>query len=268
MSLTQPLIIDSSGAVVYLPKQADVEGLANLAAPDPYVDTVDQDYPYGTRAVIGERVFHYGRASSDGITTPGRMAQNGSIYNDDGLQDAHEGSSTAVAIAVGDTSIIFSDTNSNHTANWFRRGWLIAFYSATTYPLQILSSTAAGTTSTYTMLDPFPLADGDGALFATVHQSIYAKMRNRAAGFSTQAAAVGMPLVIFAASYYGWMQTWGPCYCVATATFGNASYERLCTVAYDGSIRPTSFATAEQRVGHLLPQLEDDDSFMMLQIAP
>ena len=126
-------VINQDGAVVYLPKNSNVEGLPNLAEPDPYVDTVSQAYPLGTRAVIGERVYHYGKASSDGITTPGRLAQNGSVYNDDGLQDSHEGSSTAVAIAVGDKSIIYTDTNSSHVANWFRRGWLIAFYSATTY---------------------------------------------------------------------------------------------------------------------------------------
>ncbi len=261
-------LINQDGAVVYLPKNSNVEGLPNLAEPDPYVDTVSQAYPLGTRAVIGERVYRYGKASSDGITTPGRLAQNGSVYNDDGLQDSHEGSSTAVAIAVGDKSIIYTDTNSSHVANWFRRGWLIAFYSATTYTLQILSNTAAGTTMTVTMVDGFPLIDANGALFATIHQSIYSQMRNRAAGFSTVAATVGMPSTIFAASYFGWMQTWGPCYTVATVTFGDQAYERMCTVAYDGSVRPTSFATAEQRVGHLLPQIEDNDSFMMLQIAP
>lgn len=256
------------GAVVYLPRMADVEGLANLAIPDPYAESISQEYPYGTRAVIGERVFRYGKASSDGIANTGRLVQSGNIYKADGSEDCWEGGSTAVAVVPGDTSIIYSDTNSSHVKNWFRRGWLIAFYAIQMYTLQILSSTAAGTTTTLTMLDAFPEADSNGALFATLHPSIYSKMQNRQSGFSTQAATVGGALKAISSNYYGWTQTWGPFYCVATATFGNASYERFCTAAYDGTIRPTQYGTAEQRVGHLLPWHQDDDSFMMLTIAP
>ncbi len=261
-------IRSNDGAVVYLPKNPEAESLPNLAIPNPYVPTSAQQYPLGTRAVIGERSFHYGKASTDGTGPNSRLVQNGNIYNDDGLQDAWEGSSTAVAAAVGDETIIFADTNSNHVANFFRRGWIIMFYSGDTMTHQILGNTAAGTTTTLTLVDPVVVADSDGAIFSTIHPSIYSKMRMRAAGFSTQAAIVGAALREFTASYYGWIQTWGPVYVVATVTFGNASYERMCTAAYDGSVRPTSYATAEQRIGHLLPQHEDDDSFLMLTIAP
>ncbi len=261
-------VINHDGVCVYLPRQSQAEGLVNLEVPEFYAPTVAQEYPFGTRAVYGERVYRYGKASTDGTGPNSRLVQNGNIYNDDGLQDAWEGGSTAVATAVGDTTIIFADTNSNHIANFFRRGWIVMFYSGDTMTHQILSNTAAGTTMTLTLVDPVVVADGNGAIFSTIHPSIYSKMRMRAAGFSTQAAIVGYAPKEFTASYYGWIQTWGPCYVVATVTFGNAAYERMCTVAYDGSVRPTSFATAEQRVGHLLPQHEDDDSFLMLTISP
>lgn len=258
------------GAVVFLPKFADTEGV-NLVTPDVYVATDGQEYPFGTRAVIGERVFRYGKASTNGIARPHWLVQNRNIYNDDGLQDCWEGSSTAVATAVGDTTIIYSDTNANHVANFFRRGWAVFFYAVNTRVHQILSNTAGGTTTTLTLVDPISEADADGAIYATIHPSIYSKMDYVHGGGSTQAGFVGVALGVFGASYYGWVQTWGPCYCSPSATLGNAAYERTIIGSYDGSIKLVEAITTDtyhQRVGWALPDHQDDDQFFMLTISP
>ena len=260
-------VINHDGVVVYLPKKSETEGLVNLEVPDFYVPTAAQGYPYGTRAVYGERSFYYGKASANGIYRPGWLAQNGNRYNDDGLKDCWEGSSTAIASAVGDETIIYSDTNSNHVANFFRRGWIVMFYTANTMLLQILSNTAAGTTMTLTLADPITEADANGAIFATIHPSIYSKMEMVAGGISTQAAFVGGSLAAFTDSYYGWIQTWGPYYAVPQATFGNAAYERSIIANYDGSINITA-GTSQQIVGYALPKHEDDDHFFMMTIRP
>lgn len=268
---TEHKVICNDGAVIYLPSQPEAEGLANLAAPDPYTPTVAQLYPLGTRAVIGERVFRYGKAGTNAIARPHWLVQNRNVYNDDGLKDCWEGSSTAVATAVDDTTIIFADTNSSHVANFFQRGWMILFYATNTRVHQILKNTAGGTTITFTLVDPIAEADADGAIFATVHPSIYSKMERVHGGGSTQAAFIGVALSPFTASNYGWIQTWGPCYCTPQATFGNAAYERAIIGNYDGSINVVTAPAAgsyHQRVGHTLPEHEDDDHFFMLTIAP
>lgn len=269
MSVIQP-IDNRDGAVIYLPKVPETEGYS-LATPELYTPTAAQENPLGTRCVIGERVFRYGKASSNGIARPHWLVQNRNIYNDDGLQDCHEGSSTAVATAIGDETIIYSDTNSNHIANFFRRGWAVLFYAVNTRVHQILSNTAAGTTMTLTLLDPIVEADSDGAIFATIHPNIYSKMERVHGGGSTQAGFVGVALAAFTASYYGWVQTWGPCYCTPQATLGNGAYERALIGNYDGSINVVTAPGAgsyHQRVGHALPEHQDDDQFFMLTIAP
>lgn len=263
-------LINEDGSVIYLPKQAQEEGFS-LEPPDPYAESVSQQYPLGTRAVIGERVFRYGKASTNGIYRPGWLAQNGNVYNDDGLKDCWEGSSTAVATAVADTTIAYADTNSNHIANFFQRGWIVMFYTANTRLHQILKNTAGGTSITFTLVDPIAEADADGAIFATIHPSIYSKMEQLAGGISTQAAVVGGSLIVFTASYYGWIQTWGPYYAVPSPVLGNGAYERTVVAKYDGSICLVPAPAAgnyHQRVGWVLPKHEDDDQFFMLTIAP
>jgi hypothetical protein len=258
------------GVEVYLPKKAHEEGI-NLTPPNFYVPTVGREYPIGTRAMAGERVFRYCKASSTGVERAAWLAQNRNIYNDDGLQDAWEGGSTAVATAVGDETIIFADTNSNHIANFFQRGWMVMFYSANTRVHQILKNTAGGTTITFTLVEPIAEADADGAIFSTIHASHYSKVQQTVAGGSPAASFAGYPLAPFTGSYYGWLQTWGPAYCVPNATLGNANYERTVIGLLDGSIKLVNAVSAgnyHQRVGYALPQHEDDDQFIMLTIAP
>jgi hypothetical protein len=229
-------------------------------------------HAFGTRGITEDgRVYRYCKATANTIARPYWGAQSRCYYAEGTADDCYEGDSSA-AVTVGDMTVTIADTNSDHVADWYADGYAVLFYAVNTRMVHILSSTAAGTTSTLSLAGGGIPETKTSAVFMTVHPSPYSQVERVHGGGSAQAATVCVPNTTVAASQYFWGQTWGPCYCTPQASaLGNASYARLVTFNYDGSINiiaAHSATSAHQIAGYLLPEHGAGDQFFMLTLAP
>lgn len=237
--------------------------------------TVAQAHRLGTKGIMDNpgdsRVYHYCKATANGCERPYWGAQSRCAYNEGSSDDSYEGNSSA-AVTLHDKTVTIADTNSNHIADFFEGGYAILFYAVNTRMCHILKNTAGGTSMVLTLAGKGIPETKTTAVFMTIHPSPYSQVERVHGGGSAQAATVCVPNTVIAASRYFWGQTWGPCYCTPQgAAMGNASYARMVTFNYDGSINiiaAHSATSAHQIAGYLLPEHAAGDQFFMLTLAP
>lgn len=231
-----------------------------------------QEQRLGQRGVTPDgRSYAYCHATANGCARPYWGAQSRCNYNEGSSDDSYEGNSSA-AVTLGDATVGIADTNSDHVANFFKDGYAIFFFAVNTRMVPIVKSTAGGTSSTLTLGGKGIPETKLTAVFMTVHPSPYSQVERVHGGGSSKAATVCVPNTVIAASRYFWGQTWGPCYCTPrAAALGNASYARMVTFNYDGSINiiaAHSATSAHQIAGYLLPEHAAGDQFFMLTLRP
>ena len=195
-------------------------------------------YKLGTRLVIGERVFRYAQAGAAAIA-PGELLQ--SAVNG-GSATLQTGLTIATASAVGDAFGYATVGTDTIAADLFADGWYLvtdgteAQGRGMMYKIKSHPASAHATTK-FTFYDAIPRLISTSAkatLIANLYKGVIQAPVSTATGM-----AVGIAPRSVQASYYFWLQTWGPANALvktAVTTVGGATLIR--DVAAAGSVCP------------------------------
>lgn len=238
------------GTVHHLQEIDGAEGQGNLKIPNIFAEDSSALYPIGTRLVLGGRTFHYAhfttaitKCNAAKLSYSGRDSTYGQPASYDASQAVGVGTiaSPLKVDGVGDGTPV-----KNFYAGAYIIPWVAAALGNPT--MRIASSTASAYDSVYTeqytvelvLEQPTPVVIAANTSCDTF-LSKYADVREAWGGGSDMHAFVGVPMRIFQDEYYGWLQTWGPCFLVCTATeLGDTTYCRTAIFNSDGSIAPCS----------------------------
>jgi len=249
---------------------------------DPNELSLVQNFDIGTRLVIGERAYRYGKFH----TAVGEMSYalvNGNIIPDDGAEVAYGGTP-----AIGDRTLVVLDTASavNRPVNHYQGGYCFIYrnpaiaQSATNFDQlrRIIGSTVGNTVSITLTLD-YPLTCVPGAT-VDVYPSAYSKICTPGHSSSGAEMFVGYAHAFHAVSGFGWVQTWGPVN--GHYTGGGTEWpgnhgpnDRQVVFSIEGGLRTTKSSgtvvpLASQIAGYVIPCTKSDygSVFCYLQIAP
>lgn len=272
------------GQTVFLPQEVGGNvGAGNIALPNVYLEDSVQKYPIGARFEMGERVYRYFKAGAAITYTNAGIASYACR-----TASAVDSYDTSQAAGVGTVSSPFKINGTSAgvpAANAYAGHYIViqAAVSATLgrRTMKVMSSSKAATDSPYTVelvLDqPTPIviaANTDCDLFP----SRYADVRPCFASETGEIGAdwnpvVGVPASTVASGYWGWCQTWGPCFVVCTSTeLGDAAFDRTAVFSQDGSIEPSNEAwhtgdIASQMAGYTLATVDGAGSeWIMLML--
>lgn len=207
-------------------------------------DDVTQRYTLGVRAITWDgRVYHYYRTGSATASY-----QRALYFNDTG-DIAYE--SLGAVGAAGDRQVTIAE--GSITEDQFAGGYLLLFHATgdgAVYSIQANTATAGSNFIAY-LSEPLAKAvtTSDNV---ELYISPYADLRS---GTTATKAWGGIPAQgIMTSGYYGWLQTWGPCFISPQATVG----ENQTQTGYfrnDGSIDTrgnVDTGVSDQIAGHTM----------------
>ena len=220
----------------------------------------DQLYKFGTRFVMGERSFYYAKAGGTALAA-GKLMQSPVPATD------HTGLAVTTA-AAGLTKVTLTNgATTAITADMYKDGWLwcdTGTLVCTAYQIKSHPAAAVNATCEFTLREEL-------AELLTNAQETVSLVRNQYDALIVSpsvptALVVGIPPVDVTASYYFWLQTYGPCPVLTTDTvvIGNHA-----AVADDdaGAIQAADTDT-EQIVGSVMRVEADTEySFIFLRCA-
>jgi len=203
-----------NGRTLVLPAwKGGQEGWHNMVVPDIRdIDSI-QKYPVGTKLLDGERVFYYAKASSVGVSKTDYGVKNG-------YRQHIAYANIAAAAVVGATSIVIDVAATDGVgkdgaiaANELAGGFVVVFnHDDDAFTCRILENTATTGAGemTLTLQDEIPvaLAAGDvdhGECMA--HWALGCEWNT-----DNEEPVVGVAHAKVTASYWFWLQTWGPCW--------------------------------------------------------
>jgi len=252
---------------------------------DPNEVSLVQNFDIGTRLVIGERAFRYGKFH----VAVGELSYalvNGNVIaagvTGDGAEVAYGG-----APAIGDKTLVVLDTGSaaNRPINYYKGGYVFIYrnpaiaQSATNHDQfrKIIASTVGNTVSITLTLD-YPLVCVPGAT-VDVYPSAYSCIGTPGHFSSGAETFVGFAHAFHAAGGFGWVQTWGPVnahYVVKFLGERGDPGDRDAYFTVDGGVATPKGASGSdvyvsfQRAGYVIPCTKSayGSMFLNLQLAP
>ena len=234
------------------------------------VMTSDQRHKLGTRMSLADgRAYRYAKDSGAGIAA-GRLVQAPATDAADDMDLAW-----SAGAAVGGTTIT-TGTSLTITKDQYKEGWLYTndgTGQGQIYPIK--SNTAVSSAAGCV----FTIDDEDGfAVALTATSDLFGVVYNIYDGVLVQPttitnAAVGVSTTTVTASYYTWLQTWGPCALLdtgATWVVGDQLAAAEGTAAGAATLLDSSTAQDNQSVGYsmYIKPATADHGFMYLTIAP
>lgn len=230
-----------NGQTVWLPPDPPSD-MVNIAIPTIFEEDAVQKYPLGTRYVDGERVFHYYKCGSVAIT-----------YVLSAIFSTVEMFETAVntygaALAGATTIKVDGASAGSPVKDAWKDGYILAIGAAAgeRFLMRIVSNLAAEADSPYavqlTLEQPLPF-DLSNDVNCEIFPSRYGAARSAHSQDlnGTYLTCLGMPTRKMTINYYGWVQTWGPAFCVRSAENLDTPGDRQVCVASDGSLRAVDY---------------------------
>jgi hypothetical protein len=244
---------------------------------DPHEVSTDQNFAIGTRLILGDQSFRYGKFHT-AVAEMSYALVNGNVIPTDGAEVA-----ILAGSAIGDHTITVLDTTVR-AVNYYQGGYVYFYRSGTETATnhdqlrRIIASTAgAGTSVTLTLDYPLtciPIATCD------VYPSQYSRIGTAGHFSSGNEMFVGYASAMHAAGGFGWVQTWGPVngHYTGGATEWPGNHgpnDRQVIFSVEGGLRTTKSSgtvvpLASQIAGYALPCTAADygSVFVYLTIAP
>jgi hypothetical protein len=225
---------------IFGPTSAPVQSIFETSA--------TQEHRLGARYIDGDRVFRYAKNSSAGTLSKALMTQTQVVET-----KSHEIVQTGHTWAVGDISgTVLVTTGGAFVDNEFTDGWMLANKVAAVGDIYRILANDDTTTTILNIEIETPIRT---AISATTEVSLIPNRWYDIVAFPTAHTgyATGVPLVDIAASYYGWVQTAGPCPLIVdtaeTVVIGDSvGNPAACAVAGACGVR----VTLEQAWGNVL----------------
>ena len=232
--------------------------------------TSDQRHKLGTRMAFADgRVYRYAKNAAVEIAS-GRLVQAPATDAADDMDLAW-----SAGAAAGGTTIT-TGTSLTITKDQYKEGWLYTNDAAgegQIYPIKSNTAVSSAAGCVFTIDEP------DGFVIAlTATTSLFGVQYNLYDSVIVQPTtvtnvAVGVSPTTMTASYYGWLQTWGPCALLdygATWVVGDQLAAAESTNAGAATLLDSSSAQDNQSIGYsmgIVP-VTTDFGFVMLTIAP
>jgi len=225
------------------------------------IDTVQQ-YPAGTKFEIGDRVFRYVKFGDDDNTAPytwgagtGRALDHSCLI----ASTALEVSTVMRTTAANESEILI--TEASVTVDEFAGGWLIVQNGSTTWAGFILGNTVADGSNYVTLYMeaacPIALSSSYTTMLTkyAYHGAVHHSGASANMGLHVLGIWPGLTRAIDTEGYWGWIQTWGPCFgVVATSHQGDAHTERML-VAKNGAVQVEA-STSNQIIGYYMQEYD------------
>ena len=232
--------------------------------------TSDQRHKLGTRMALADgRVYRYCKNAAVEIAA-GRLVQAPVTDTADDMDLAW-----SAGAAAGGTTIT-TGTSLTITKDQYKEGWLYTNDGAgegQIYPIKSNTAVSGATGCVFT------IDEEDGFVIAlTATSSLFGVLYNIYDSVIVQPTtitnvAVGVSPTTMTASYYGWLQTWGPCTLLdygATWVVGDQIAAAESTDAGAATLLDSSSAQDNHSVGYsmYIKPATTDFGFVMLTLAP
>lgn len=183
-----------------------LQGPQSCAKQDPWTESSTKNFAFGTKLIIGDRVWRYCLNGATGLSKALMTSQPAAIAgNKEIVQTGH-------AWAVGDVSgSVLITTGQTLGVNEFADGIMFANKVAAVGDSYLIIANKQRTTDT--IMDIELLEPIRTAISVTTEITLMANMRSKVVVAPTTAVgpATGVPLIDVTANYYFWAQTGGPC---------------------------------------------------------
>lgn len=202
-------VINKNGYVLLYPNISS-EPVLQSVPPNPYAESIIQQFPIGTQLIQAEREWSYSQAGGTGlnIATP---LQSAIAVHAEQNDDIVVGAASAIgSYVVTLTSTANLDGSPNDEENNFAEGYLIVNDAAGEGQMYKIKSNEAlsGTAdSEFTLYDPLTIAlttSSQCGIMLGPQDRVIATTAVMTAGFA------GIPLIAVTANYYFWSQVKGP----------------------------------------------------------
>ena len=232
--------------------------------------TSDQRHKLGTRMSLADgRAYRYAKDSGAGIAA-GRLVQAPATDAADDMDLAW-----SAGAAVGGTTIT-TGTSLTITKDQYKEGWLYTndgTGEGQIYPIKSNTAVSGAAGCVFT------IDDEDGfAIALTATTSLFGVVYNLYDGVLVQPttitnAAVGVSTTTVTASYYTWLQTWGPCALLDTGAswvVGDQLASAETGAAGAAILLDSSGAPDNQSIGYsmYIVPVTTDFGFVNLTISP
>ena len=226
-------------------------------------------HPYGTRMVIGERVFKYGQISSAAAVGAGHICQNAATVANHDMDLV-----IASAASVGDKSLSITLGGTAATEDQYADGYVyVNDAGGEGHIYKIRQHDAVNSSATGT----FNLYDGDTIAEALTTSSLVGLIKNPYKDVivyptTTSGHCVGVAATEIAASSYGWFQTWGLAAVLCDVAFVPGNHIRVSDNTA-GSAEPLDRDGTNENdealgVATLIAPVSTDYGIVDLRIAP
>jgi hypothetical protein len=223
-------VMNRSGNILEFPDVPSMSAFYDASATlDPYAISLAQGFPLGTGLTRGERKWRY---FQNGAGTPGAgtVMQGVVVHHAANDIDLVVDATTA---AGAYTISLTSTANAAVAADYYKEGYAFVnvgtglgnYYKIKSH--QAMVSTTAG--SIFTLFDPLVLASTAGNTKWGMRKNPYDAILASTAAMTGQ--PVGITMCTLVASYFGWVQTKGPCAVLAHAAIAASGKAMAGTTA-------------------------------------
>lgn len=245
-----------------------------------YEQSATAKHRIGTRLQVGERVFYYGyfvAANAAGlIAAPDQSLVGEGLLPDGSLVALAAGTAfqdqpaITAALVAGQTWIAVTHASilDNITLNLLKDGYVVLTDSAGTDTIYKIkrNSVMASDVVAIELYDELVTSYADATTGISLMMNPYNQLRPAAVG--TDESPAGVPLIDVTATYYAWVQTWGPGMVVTTTdtAFGGIDAE----LAGTGQVATRDTDGVEPRIGIGIVDVTTagDGGLVKLQINP
>lgn len=219
--------------------------------------TQNPAFEVGRRIVLpDDRAFRYCKAGGTSLAHRGAINAN-IIPGDSG--DGYEGAA-GYATAIGLNILEISDTDTGHTLDHYRGGWIVIFNGSGEFQTsRILKSTASdGTSLKITIGDPLKVALTATGVGVTLYRNPYVNVKAGMSQLQDFESFIVVPMANIASGEYFWGQVSGPTWVTPHGGTWPGSSAALRDVYFhiDGTIDPATIRVvgtlSPQRAGYLL----------------
>ena len=242
-------------------KNGGLRTFGNGRHDDIYNISTTAKWPVGTRWQLGDRTFHYCLAAADLLA--GSLCQTAA---NGGATTAQQDCTIATAGAAASKKVTVTIKTDTLTANQFRNGYLTVSDGSAAQgcgqTFKIKSHLAGAGNVVFNFYDKLPIIINSTGGKATIMANKYYKLIIAPATTATGAPA-GVPLVKITDTYYGWLQTWGPCGVLSSS--GAISVGHGAVVALTTGAVKNQVGTAEDEclVGDILMSGDTTDHVLI-----
>lgn len=266
---------NQNGAGIWLPPNVKKE-MNNLKRINPYLATINQEYPIGAIGFLDQRKFAYARCTGalagwSRLVVDSNYIPYASGHTD---EDGFEGQIYA-AVAAGGTTVIIED-GTDRVEDYYAGSYFTAFNAdgVRSTTIRIAASDAATSVNNVTLyLDdglPWAVVEHD---WCNAYRSPYSNVTEHAGANSGFETFVGLSLCAVTAAYFSWLQIAGPAWIAqsAAATIPGYATNNIDAWAWeDGTCRFTP-ATGDtlQYIGYKLGMAVNGygDTYIMLRLG-